>query len=171
MVVTNELTHAKTNGSSLGQAERLSDKTSEFIEFARTHSPFYRKLYSSLPRGPLQLSELPVINPIDFWRSNPSAGNELCTSPHADGVVFASGGSTGSPKTSLVSKSELKAVSQYVSSCLVSAGVWPGDRVANFFVAGDLYSSFFVTSLGVVECPVSSARVAPDREADGFRSL
>ncbi|KAF9889908.1 hypothetical protein FE257_006780 [Aspergillus nanangensis] len=140
--------------SPLTQAAIWNNNVSEFIEFARTHSDFYKKLYSSLPSGPLTLSQLPILEPTTFWASNPTTGDGLPTTPHVDGVVLASGGSTAAPKITLVSKSELQAVSNYISSCLVAAGVWPGDRIANFFVAGDLYSSFLLTSMGITGCPI-----------------
>jgi phenylacetate-CoA ligase len=78
----------------------------ELIRFAREHSPFYQNLYASLPDRDLELTELPVIDQSSFWRANTLKDNQILTGPIRDGIVFKSGGTTGSPKFSVFSKTE-----------------------------------------------------------------
>ncbi len=114
----------------------------ELINHAANKSPYYKELYKNLDLVKTNLSDLPIINQDDFWRANTFKDNKLLTGNLSDGIVFKSGGTTGSPKFSIFSKSEWESFTAIFGRGLDTAGFDEGDRVANLFYAGDLYASF-----------------------------
>lgn len=59
-----------------------------------------------------------------------------------DGHIFSSGGTTGKPKFSYYSKAEFNLVVQMLALGYKKMGLTKKDRIANLFVAGNLWSSF-----------------------------
>ncbi len=113
----------------------------EVLAYARQRSPFYRELYSGLPEHPAW-TDLPIVNQEDFWTANRFDDNLLLTDPLSDGVVFRSGGTTGSPKFSIYTREEWDAFVTLFGEGMAKRALSPGERVANLFYAGDLYASF-----------------------------
>ena len=111
------------------------------IAVARTLSPYYRELYAKLPANP-RLEQLPVVEQQAFWAANTQRDNRLLTGPMSDGIVFKSGGTTGKPKFSVYSRVEWEAFSGVFGLGMDAGGLQDGERIANLFYAGDLYSSF-----------------------------
>ena len=111
------------------------------VATARQLSPFYRELYADLPERPT-LQQLPVVDQKAFWAANTQRDNRLLTGPMRDGIVFKSGGTTGEPKFSVYNRVEWDAFTGAFGAGLDAGGVQDGDRVANLFYAGELYSSF-----------------------------
>ncbi len=115
----------------------------ELAKFARRKSPIYREFYASLPDdGELRWEEIPILDQDKFWAANTFAGSRVLTGPSVDGVVFKSGGTTGSPKFSVFSQDEWNAFCATFGRGLTAGGLRRGDRVANMFYAGELYASF-----------------------------
>jgi len=111
------------------------------VAVARTLSPYYRDLYAGLPDA-APLTALPVVDQKGFWAANTVQDNRLLTGPMHDGIVFKSGGTTGEPKFSVYSRAEWEAFAGVFGMGLDAGGLADGDRVANLFYAGELYSSF-----------------------------
>jgi phenylacetate-CoA ligase len=136
-------------------------KLDELVRFVRKNSPFYRDLYSSLPERIASIESLPVLDQGEFWRANGLKDNSVLTGPMLNGIVFKSGGTTGSPKFSVFSKEEWTAFNAAFGRGMAAANVEAGDRVANLFYVGQLYGSFlFITKsleespLGVLQLPI-----------------
>lgn len=137
----------------------------EIVEHARTHSSFYRELYKGVPQSDWQLSDLPVLEQEAFWRANPSVGeNAVLTQYVDDGIIFKSGGTTGSPKHSVFTRSEWITMCKDLSEHIARAGMSDGDRIANLFYGGSLYASFLFTyhalmdtQVKVVQYPLAGA--------------
>ncbi|MDE1977266.1 MAG: phenylacetate--CoA ligase family protein [Elusimicrobia bacterium] len=129
------------------------------VAYARERSPFYRKLYRSLPEKTASLASLPVVRQEDFWRANSYRGNRLLTGPLQDGVLLRSGGTTGKPKFSVFSRDEWSEFSSYFARKLALNGLKNGDRVANLFYSGALYGSFLFTHKVLEECPVRTLQL------------
>lgn len=130
----------------------------EIVAHAREHSPFYRHFYRDLPPPPwaTRLEDLPVADQSSFWRAAPPRP--------ADGLVFRSGGTTGSPKYSYFTHAEWRVFTEAFGARLGRGLLAPGARVANLFYAGDLYASFtFITDSlkavpgGIVQFPITGA--------------
>ena len=123
-------------------ANLITTTAEEIIDFARSHSPFYKDLYSHLPPDPT-LQDLPVLPQDKFWEANNPRNNKLLTTPFDDGVVFKSGGTTGNPKYSWFTHMEWKTFTKTFGAG-ISGNLRGGERVANLFYSGDLYASFFI---------------------------
>lgn len=124
----------------------------ELIRFVREKSPFYRALYAALPAD-AGLADLPILSQEEFWKANGLAGNAVLTGPMRDGVVFKSGGTTGSPKFSVFSKEEWALFNEVFGAGISSGPVEPGDRVVNLFYVGQLYGSFLFINKSFEEAP------------------
>lgn len=122
----------------------------EIIEHARTHSPYYRDLYSNISSTTLE--ELPVIDQAKFWNAQ-----VLTDKPH--GIVYKSGGSTGAPKYSYFTNEEWKAFTTAFGFGMSEGILKDGDRVANLFYAGDLYASFLFIKDSLNAIPESKCRL------------
>jgi phenylacetate-coenzyme A ligase PaaK-like adenylate-forming protein len=81
------------------------------------------------------------------------------TLPHPPGYIFSSGGTTGEPKYVHFSYEEFDFVSDMLAKSLRAQGIRPGMKVANLFVAGNLWSSFMAVEkalekIGVIQLPI-----------------
>lgn len=142
----------------------MSDqRVTELVEFARRNSPYYQDLYAGLRTDkPLLLEDLPIIDHTGFWAANTPRNNQVLTSSQIDGVVFKTGGTTSDPKLTVYTRAELHAMARLQGDGYGQAGLRTGDRVANFFYAGELYASFLFnvlclqeTSVPVVHLPIA----------------
>ena len=115
----------------------------ELLDFAREHVPFYREAYAGLPEGPT-LAQLPVIDQKSYWEAHARNPRELLSEPLRHGVVLNSGGSTGAPKFAYFNDEEWDSAVALEARALEGTGLTDGDRVANFFASGFLYSSFIL---------------------------
>ncbi|WP_018691814.1 phenylacetate--CoA ligase family protein [Algicola sagamiensis] len=113
----------------------------ELVDYAKTHSEYYRVLYQDVRPDFQSIAELPVVESNSFWQANSSSTNTLLTG-HPTGVVFKSGGTTGVPKVSYYTQQEWDSFCQAFGHGLVRGGLVDGERIANLFYAGDLYASF-----------------------------
>ncbi|WP_300002306.1 phenylacetate--CoA ligase family protein [uncultured Cedecea sp.] len=114
----------------------------QLVEFARRHSSYYARLYQQIPQTGWQLCDLPLVNPRDYWEGSSELTHwPVLTGPVTDGIVFKTGGTTGASKLSVYTRSEWRAFVTSFGRSLANQ-LHPGDRVANLFFAGDLYSSF-----------------------------
>ncbi|MES2527821.1 MAG: acyl-CoA reductase [Bdellovibrionota bacterium] len=78
---------------------------------------------------------------------------------HPPGYIFSSGGTTGEPKYVHFSYEEFDFVSDMLAKSLRAQGIKPGMKVANLFVAGNLWSSFMAVEkalekIGVIQLPI-----------------
>lgn len=116
----------------------------ELVRYAREHSPFYRDLYSAVPRDGWRLADLPVIDQTAYWDAHTRSESRVMTSPLGveGGYLFKSGGTTGQPKFTVYTKEEWMAFTRAFGEGLVKNSLKDGDRIANLFYAGELYTSF-----------------------------
>ncbi|MFH9349736.1 phenylacetate--CoA ligase family protein [Kitasatospora sp. NPDC017646] len=139
----------------------------ELVRFARANSPFYAELYRDLPPDVDRLDRLPVIDQTAFWAANTWPDNRVLTGPLTDAGVYRTGGTTGVPKFSPWTRAEHADSVTAFGAGLVRAGLRPGHRVANLFVAGELYGGFLYIENALHHAPVDNVRLgvggaAPD---------
>ncbi|GGM49407.1 phenylacetate-coenzyme A ligase [Longimycelium tulufanense] len=103
-------------------------------------------MYTDLGRAPGRLADLPVVDHERFWAANTLTDNQVLTGPLSNGLVFRSGGTTGTPKFAVYTHEEWRTFTAAFGRGIAAAGVRTGDRVANLFYAGDLYASFSFVS-------------------------
>ncbi|QMU77990.1 phenylacetate--CoA ligase family protein [Streptacidiphilus sp. PB12-B1b] len=130
-----------------------------FIRFVRERSPFYRALYAGLPEGVSDLAALPLTDHTAYWAANTLDDSRVLTGPHTDGIVIKTGGTTGAPRVSVYTRDEWRAMSRRFGDGLAAAGLVEGDRVANLFYAGELYSSFVFTLNCLQEADVPTVQL------------
>ncbi|MEV7416973.1 AMP-binding protein [Streptomyces sp. NPDC089919] len=135
--------------------QRLSD----LVQFARTHSPYYAELYADLPAEVNDLADLPVVDHQAFWAANTLHDNRVLTAPLAEGVVFKTGGTTGTPRFSCYTREEWREFVTAFGAGLVDAGLEPGHRVVDLFYAGELYASFLFVLDALAHAPVANVRL------------
>lgn len=128
----------------------------QLVKIARERSPFYRELYASLSPGEHRLNDLPLIDQDAFWQANTSANNRLLTGPMTDGIVFKSGGTTGSPKFAIYTLEEWTSFTEAFGRGLAANGLQRGERIANIFYGGELYASFLFIAGSLERCPVKT---------------
>ncbi|MFI0418950.1 hypothetical protein [Spongiactinospora sp. 9N601] len=131
----------------------------ELIDFARRNSPFYGELYRDLPQGVAELTELPIIDQTAFWAANTWPDNRLLTGPLTDAAIYTSGGTTGAPKFSPWTRTEHADSVTAFGAGMVAAGLRPGHRVANLFLAGELYGGFLYIEHSLHNAPVENVRL------------
>ena len=118
------------------------DSIGELLAFVRQHSGFYRQHFSEVPDNITALSQLPFIDPAEYWSNSQNLDHwPVLTGPVAKALVFKTGGSTSAGKLSVYQQNEWRALVSAFGNSL-NAQFKPGDRVANLFFAGDLYASF-----------------------------
>lgn len=155
----------------------MNHQTAELIAYVREHSAFYRELYADLPAKTTDLTALPLVDHTAFWAAHGVAHSRVLTGPHEDGIVFKTGGTTGAPRISQYTRDEWRAMCRRFGEGLPAAGLLPGDRVANLFYAGELYSSFVFTlnllqeaKVPTVQLPIGGA-ATPDYTVAALRDL
>ncbi len=114
---------------------------SEIVSLARARCPFYQRLYADLPAGEPTLGDLPTVDQDEFWRAHHRDRREVLTETPREGIVLNSGGTTGTPKFSYFNDAEWDSAVVMSARACEGAGLADGDRVANLFAAGSLYSS------------------------------
>ncbi|MDC9590264.1 phenylacetate--CoA ligase family protein [Xenorhabdus sp. XENO-10] len=113
----------------------------DLLYHAREHSAYYRELYKSIPDN-WTLEDLPLVEPSDYWaHSNDLQKWPVLTAPLEGGHVFKTGGSTSDGRLSVFSQQEWTAFIDSFGQG-IARQLKTGDRVANLFFAGDLYTSF-----------------------------
>ncbi|WP_232247381.1 phenylacetate--CoA ligase family protein [Kitasatospora azatica] len=141
------------------QSQHMSQQVSELVRFVRAGSPFYRELYADLPDEVSDLPTLPLVDHAAFWGAHGIAESRVMTGPHTDGIVFKTGGTTGAPRVSFYTREEWRQMARRFGDGLPAAGLQAGDRVANLFYAGELYSSFVFTLNLLQEAPVPTVQL------------
>ena len=116
----------------------------QVVGYAREHSPFYRDLYSAVPTEGWRLADLPVIDQTAYWDAHGQSTSRVMTSPLGaeGGYLYKSGGTTGQPKFTVYTKEEWREFTRVFGSGLAKNSLADGDRIANLFYAGELYTSF-----------------------------
>ncbi|MFI6097096.1 phenylacetate--CoA ligase family protein [Lentzea sp. NPDC051213] len=125
----------------------------DLICYARSHSPFYKDLYGGIDSS-ATLADLPVIDQAAFWAANTIRNNQVLTRTHTDGLIFKTGGTTKAPRVSFYTNEEWDAMCRTYAETLPATGLRHGDRVANLFAAGELYSSFIFALNALQSSPI-----------------
>lgn len=131
----------------------LFSNPEELIRFARKHSPFYKSLYKNLPET-IRLKDLPILPIDEFWKACDFPNNQVATGPVKDGLIWRSGGTTGSPKTTLYTSEEWLLQVKRSAEGFAKGSLRNGDRIINLFCHGSLNGSYMFTTMCFLECPL-----------------
>ena len=142
----------------------------DLVQHAQEHSPYYRELYQGL-KNIESLSQVPIVDQTSFWRANCVQENRVLTAKMTDGIVFKSGGTTGSPKFSVYTKDEWRAFTEMFGACMCKAGLGKGDRIANLFYVGELYASFIFIMKSIEAAPIPAVQFPIGGKAEQDETL
>lgn len=123
-------------------------------------SPYYHGLLEKAGGcGFERFMRLPLLDRDTFYKNSPPASSDILTGPMTDAYVYASGGTTGEPKFTLYSNDEYRLSTDLLAEIFKNAGICREDRVANLFIAGNLWTSFNVSvraleNLGCLQLPI-----------------
>jgi phenylacetate-CoA ligase len=121
----------------------------DLVEKARTHSPFYRKLYRDVPVAGWQLEDLPLIDLDAYREADNFDDNQILTEPLTNALVIRTGGTSGKTKLAFYANSELTDICRFLSTKNEGNGMQAGDRVATLLPAGNLYASYLMSALAL----------------------
>jgi phenylacetate-coenzyme A ligase PaaK-like adenylate-forming protein len=110
--------------------------------------PFYRKKINTNPQS---FEDIPLLDSQELSSFKPPI--------KFDGHIFASGGSTGKPKFSYYSNAEFELAAKMLARNFRLNGLNPKKRIANLFVAGNLWSSFLAVEKAMMNCDVNQLSI------------
>ncbi|MDZ4662808.1 MAG: hypothetical protein SGJ18_14440 [Pseudomonadota bacterium] len=116
----------------------------KILEIA-SQTDFYRDQLNSVKWDVSDIHPLKNIAPLlssDLRANLPPENSRLLSRPGTGYTVFQSGGTTGTPKTSLFSFEEMELINEGNARGFYAVGLNEQDRVANLWAAGGLYMTF-----------------------------
>ncbi len=129
------------------------------IAYCREHAPLLNERYADLQLHTLEdLTRFPTMDGDDYKTYLPPYGSGLLTSDDVTGYVFASGGTTGSPKLIYRTHEEQHYNTERLGKGLGMSVFTQGDVVANLLFAGNLWASFVSFNMGLEH---TGARILP----------
>lgn len=146
------------------EAERKSTSRTRlhsYIEWASQLSFYQSRLKTYDPKSPQPLQNVKPLQSSELRQVLPPESNQLVIPATFSYNVFQSGGTTGTPKTSLFSHSELDALDLPNARGFFACGLKETDRVANLFAVGSLYMTFvhinrMLQSYGCINFPFAN---------------
>ena len=129
----------------------------DFVNEAIRGVPYYRDLREGRPVR--ELGEMPLLSAEDLAAHPLPGSRAFLREDAAEGYVFSSSGTTGSPKFTFYSHGEFDAVGKLLAKGLALHGLKEGDVAANLFMAGNMWSSFMaieraLAHLKAVQLPI-----------------
>jgi len=162
----------------------INARFKELIGTARA-SGYYSKILKGLKIETIaDIGKIPVLTREKMEENMPPRGFGLYTGALKEGgfpgaitggYVSRSGGSTGAPKFSIYDGRDWEEMISHAVGILRACGLKPGDRLANCFMAGDLYGGFVSfdhinSRLGVTTFAFAGT-VRPELFADTWRQF
>ncbi len=162
----------------------INARFKELIGTARA-SVYYSKILKGLKINTIaDIGKIPVLTREKMEANMPPRGCGLYTGELKEGgfpgaitggYVARSGGSTGAPKFSIYDGRDWEAMINHAVGILRACGLKPGDRLANCFMAGELYGGF--VSFDHINCRTGATtfafagEVRPEMFADVWKKF
>lgn len=122
---------------------QIRNRLEDIIAFARGLTPFYRERLAGFDaKSENPLAHVPFLTSTDLRANLLPQSSQLLTTDSGGWTVFQSGGTTGTPKTSLFTHAELEIINRCNARGFFATGLSPKDRVANLWAVGGLYMTF-----------------------------
>jgi phenylacetate-coenzyme A ligase PaaK-like adenylate-forming protein len=134
-----------------------------FLDFAKTHVPFHRR---RAPAQHLVLSNWPLMAKADLEAYRIGTSTDLLSSGQAVGYILASGGTTAKPVYVLYSHDEMAVMAQNLCHHFRLNGMEPGDKVVNYFGAGDMCGGFLLADKILEALPITILPLAYTQRMD-----
>jgi len=125
------------------------DKRNEIYEYAKEKTQFYK-----------DRDENQLLTRKECFENSPPFSREMLSSDELSGFIFSSGGTTGRPKYALYSSQDFDIMTRILAQIYRDGGIKKTDRVANVFIAGNLWTSFLVANealkkIGCLNFPIA----------------
>lgn len=134
------------------------------LDFAKSSVPFHRQ---RAPQHHLSLENWPLMTKYDLADHALDKSDALLSVPHDQGgYLLLSGGTTGEAKTLFYSHAEAADACCKIAHNFAANGLQAGDRVANYFPAGHMYSSFLMVDRALSSLPVTILPLAFTPDTD-----
>ncbi len=151
----------------ISKQERLEKLLQLYDQAIR--APFYARKYASL-QPPVTWEDwqrLPVLSRDEIYANAYPRSQDMLTCPLEGGIVVSTGGSTGIARYTWLTHAEWDRFADVQAASLKLLGVRPVDRVANLFVAGQLWPSFLggheiMKRLNAVHLPIAASTKPED---------
>jgi len=120
----------------------INERLRRLIDYAR-RSEFYRERLQGITVDTVaDLPKIPTLARDEMERHMPPCGHSMGTGPFPGGYVSRSGGSTGEPTFSIYDGHDWDRMIGNAVRIFRGTGLRRGDRLANCFIAGNMYGSF-----------------------------
>jgi phenylacetate-CoA ligase len=120
----------------------IARRLEAYLEFAR-RVPFYRERLAKVDlRAEHPLAGVSPLTSTELRELVPPVSDRLLADASSGYTVFQSGGTTGTPKTTLFSHDELEGLNLPNARGFWAVGLTEQDRVANLWAVGSLYMTF-----------------------------
>ena len=132
-------------------------------------APFYTKKYADIP-APVtwdDWAKIPFLSRDEVFNNAFPHSTDMLTCPVEGMIVIATGGSQGIARHTVFTHAEWHNFAAIQAAALSKLGVTSKDRVANLFVAGNMWPSFLggheiIKHIGAVHLPISAGAKAED---------
>ncbi len=127
-------------------ADETSDTINHFL--FNIDTPFYDAFKG---KG---LESYPLLSGEEIAQFGIHKDRSLLNRRISEGLVFSSGGTSGSPKYALYAGQEFRQIANLLGQSYLDNGLNPGEHVANLFMAGNMWSSFSAIQYALEYCKV-----------------
>jgi phenylacetate-CoA ligase len=122
------------------------------VSVAKAQSEYYAEIFKNIDPKDFKLSDLPLTDQDIYWKANADDKQLGLTGKMNDGMVYKSGGTTGNPKFTVYAREEWRTMVEVFGQHQIFNKFRRGDRVANLFYVGELYSSFLFLHESMKHC-------------------
>ena len=143
--------------------EESLHKAIEIFKTAKENSSFYSKKYKDLKdiKSYDDWQKIPFLNRDELYKNTFPRTKDMLTRDLKGVIVTSTGGSSGMARYGIVTYKEFESFVEVQADSLKSIGIGNDDMIANLFVAGNLWPSFFslaevIKKLDATHLPISA---------------
>ncbi len=135
----------------------------EIFNIAKTKSPFYSKKYNDIRdiKSYDDWLKIPFLNRDELYKNTFPRSKDMLTRDLKGVLITSTGGTSGMARYGVLTYKEWKKFVKVQADSLNSIGIGSDDMVANLFVAGNLWPSFFalaevIEKIDATHLPISA---------------
>jgi len=138
------------------------EKAIEIFKIAKEKSPFYAKKYENIDIKDFKdWQKVPFLNRDELYKNTFPRTKDMLTRDLKGVLITSTGGSSGMARYGVITYKEWDKFVQVQAQSLETIGINSDDTIANLFVAGNLWPSFFalatvIEKLNATHLPISA---------------
>ena len=137
--------------------EESQKRAEEVFKIAKSKSKFYQTKYENITKW----KEIPFLTRGELYTNTFPRSKNMLTQEIKGVVITSTGGSSGMARYGVLTHNELNEFEKIQAESLKLIGIDENDIVANLFIAGNLWPSFFVVAnviekIGATHLPISA---------------